>query len=614
MPLLTYKKLLNTFRILLKYYLGGIMKREYKSRILALLLPVLMLVQILFLPKISVAAKESSPADGEKYTIRLLIDVLEKTGKSSKRTVKIWKLSKENLIEGDILKTAKHFDEIDDEDKIDAELKYKGQLSKESVLDETISKEVIEIPLVQEKGEKSYYLIKESKESLARMAKRIESGKSQKLVTNLVEIPNKNMKDGLLAISMKSEMEVPSKKITLIKTDSRNEAVRLDKVSFRLYKKVDDTGLKDELVSVEGSAGVYKYKPTADKITEAYVPVLKTNTDGKIEVSDLPEGPSYYFKEIKASGEYDNNKNANIKGEDFTVEDGKEVRVKNERIPFTKKTDDNGKALEGVVFEVYTKEGKKLNFSKDTKKYGYGYLLDEKGSPEVVTDKDGLIFLGDMKKGEGYYFLEKEAPAGYEKSSQKYEFNVDENGVIYYTQKDENGNEVKVQDFLHIINVKPKGKKEEKGGRKFVKVDADDTRVKIKGAKFKLSQKLGDKFVDVEKDGKKYVVESDENGRFEVRDLKFGTYYLKEISVPGEYVIDNSPIEFEINGSSLAEAELVITNKKGKVPPTPPTRGPRGPLVKTGDIRILVFFATGLILIASGFAIVRNQDMKVKRA
>lgn len=210
-------------------------------------------------------------------------------------------------------------------------------MSKESVLDETISKEVIEIPLVQEKGEKSYYLIKESKESLARMAKRIESGKSQKLVTNLVEIPNKNMKDGLLAISMKSEMEVPSKKITLIKTDSRNEAVRLDKVSFRLYKKVDDTGLKDELVSVEGSAGVYKYKPTADKITEAYVPVLKTNTDGKIEVSDLPEGPSYYFKEIKASGEYDNNKNANIKGEDFTVEDGKEVRVKNERIPLPRR-------------------------------------------------------------------------------------------------------------------------------------------------------------------------------------------------------------------------------------------------------------------------------------
>lgn len=74
------------------------MKREYKSRILALLLPVLMLVHILFLPKISVAAKESSPADGEKYTIRLLIDVLEKQANLARELSKYGSYQKKILL------------------------------------------------------------------------------------------------------------------------------------------------------------------------------------------------------------------------------------------------------------------------------------------------------------------------------------------------------------------------------------------------------------------------------------------------------------------------------------------------------------------------------------
>lgn len=641
------------------------MKKEHRSRIVAFLLPVLMIFQIMAMPFLSAAAGENDEAKTEKYTIRLLIDILEKTGESSKRTVKVWKLSKDQLKKDDLLETAKHFDGMEDS-KIDEELNSKGVLSEESRLDENSEKELIEIPAENKKGEESYYLIKESNESLDMMKEKIASGKSKKLVTNVVKLPNDNIKDGILSINIKNEMEVPTTNISLVKTDSKNKELRLDKVGFRLYRKAKEEEKEDQLVSVEGKLGVYKYKASEEKITDDQVPVLKTNTNGKIEVSDLPEGETYYFKEVEPVGEYNNDNNKNKTSEDFKVGEVSEIVVENDRIPFVKKVDQKGQALAGAKFEVYNKDGKKLSFKKDTDKFGYGYSYvadseDEKTKEseesnetkeetetldtetqseqdqvieedrenaelsienitELISDKEGNIFISDMPEGEGYYFLETEAPEGYQKSNDKFEFNVDENHIIYQTTKDKEGNDIKTQGYITVENIKP-DEKIEKGGFKFLKVDSSDTSKKLKGAKFKVTKKVGDKYVDVERNGKKYIVESDKNGAFEVKDLDLGTYYLKETTAPSGYVVNSSPIEIEITGSSYAQSPTVVTNSKGDVPvpPTTPggstsTRGPKGPLVKTGDIRILVFFAAGLLLIFGGYKMVRSQDKKVNRA
>lgn len=654
------------------------MKKEHRSRIVAFLLPILMIFQIMAMPFLSAAAGENDEAKTEKYTIRLLIDILEKTGESSKRTVKVWKLSKDQLKRDDLLETAKHFDGMEDS-KIDEELNSKGILSEESKLDENSEKELIEIPVDIKKGEETYYLIKESNESLEMMKEKIASGKSKKLVTNVVKLPNDNIKDGILTINIKNEMEVPTTNISLVKTDSNNKEIKLDKVGFRLYRKAKEEEKEDQLVSVEGELGVYKYKASEEKITEDQVPVLKTNTDGKIEVSGLPEGETYYFKEVEAVGEYNNVNNKNKTSEDFKVGEVSEIVVENDRIPFVKKVDQNGKALAGAKFEVYNKDGKKLSFKKDTDKFNYGYTYlegseadtakeseesneskeeidenkedsneevkdtedkesesdkadetkdedsenaentDEKIT-ELVSDEEGNIFISDMPEGEGYYFLETEAPEGYQKSSDKFEFNVDENHIIYQISKDKEGKEIKTQNYIPVENIKP-GEKVEKGGFKFLKVDSSDTSKKLKGAKFKVTKKDGDKYVDVERDGKKYIVESDKNGVFEVKDLDLGTYYLKETTAPNGYVVNSSPIEIEITGSSYAQSPTLVTNSKGDVPVTPTTpggststRGPKGPLVKTGDIRILIFFAAGILLILGGYKMVRNQDKKVNRA
>lgn len=646
------------------------MKKEHRSRIVAFLLPVIMIFQILAAPFLSVAAGGMEDTKTEKYTIRLLIDILEKTGESSKRTVKVWKLSKDQLKKDDLLETAKHFDGMEDS-KIDEELNYKGILSEESKLDENAEKELIEIPVENKKGEESYYLIKESNESLDMMKEKIASGKSKKLVTNVVKLPNDNIKDGILSINIKNEMEVPTTNISLVKTDSKNKELRLDKVGFRLYRKAKEEEKEDQLVSVEGKLGVYKYKASEEKITDDQVPVLKTNTNGKIEVSDLPEGETYYFKEVEPVGEYNNDNNKNKTSEDFKVGETSEIVIENDRIPFVKKVDQKGQALAGAKFEVYNKDGKKLSFKKDTDKfnYGYTYLKDSEEDKakeseesnetkeesessnenkeeteesdesdetkdedsenaentgekitELVSDEEGNIFISDMPEGKGYYFLETEAPEGYQKSNDKFEFNVDENHIIYRISKDEEGKEIKIQGYITVKNIKP-DEKNQKGGFKFLKVDSSDTSKKLKGAKFKVTKKVDDKYVDVERDGKKYIVESDKNGAFEVKDLELGTYYLKETAAPSGYVVNSSPIEIEITGSSYAQSPTVVTNSKGDVPVTPTTpggststRGPKGPLVKTGDIRILVFFAAGLLLILGGYKMVRSQDKKVNRA
>lgn len=674
------------------------MKKEHRSRIVAFLLPILMIFQAFVFTNVSKAEEEKK--SGEKYTINIQLPMNDAYSvpkdtdilRSSGRQVIYWNITgKDEITKDNLYQKIKEYEKMDnakitkkfgegqlsdfsklvysagDKDKEASEVDL-SELKKEKK-DFQFKKEIIRIANLEE----GTYLIKESDASIENA--KLNKNKST-LFANIQTLSkdNESIVNNSLDINMKEEIESPSTKITLVKTDSKNKDLRLDKVGFRLYRKASKEEKEDQLVSVEGELGVYKYKASEEKITEDEVPVLKTNTDGKIEVSDLPEGETYYFKEVEPVGEYNNDNNKNKTSEDFKVGEVSEIVVENDRIPFVKKVDQKGQALAGAKFEVYNKDGKKLIFKKDTDKFNYGYTYledneDEKTKEseseesqetkeeyneevkdtedkesesdkvdetkdedsenaentcekitELVSDEEGNIFISDMPEGEGYYFLETEAPEGYQKSNDKFEFNVDENHIIYQTTKDKDGNDIKTPGYITVENIKP-DEKIEKGGFKFLKVDSSDTSKKLKGAKFKVTKKVGDKYVDVERDGKKYIVESDKNGAFEVKDLELGTYYLKETTAPSGYVVNSSPIEIEITGSSYAESPTVVTNSEGDVPVTPTTpggststRGPKGPLVKTGDIRILVFFAAGLLLILGGYKMVRSQDKKVNRA
>ena len=616
------------------------MKRERKFRLLAFILPVLMLIQAFFLAPTGLAEEKAKKVT---YTVHLDFSIKDTTVKeSSRRQVKLWKipqdkLKKDQAGEVDRLSMAKKYDGMKEEDII-KDLGEEIRTSEESEIKDD-NNERISIQIEQEENEESYYLIKESEESFAKMKDRIDSGKSSKLTTTVLKVPNDEFKNNKLLINLKDSPK--TKDLKLIKVDADNPNIKLDKVGFKLFKKVvkkenkdDDSQVenKDIPIDVDGSLGKYKFK--GELTDEKLAKVLETNSDGEILVSGLDENSSYYFKEVKPIKGYKNVENEGVKTEDKNP--GEVIEFKNKRIPFVKKQDSiSKKALTGVVFEVYNSKDEKLSFTWDDKKDSYIY--DETSeNTRVETKGEGQINILDMPSGTGYYFKEVEPLENYEPLEEKITFDVDENGQILNSEN--NNSPIVVYNTPKDKPTPPPTEEKPKGGRKFVKVDWKDHSKKLKGAKFNVEVLNEDiEWQQVERDGKLYIVESDENGVISVDNLDYGEYRLTETTAPTNYTPLLGFVDFKIDEKSANETATVIENKynppkEETPPPTPPetpdnpttitpstptktlTSRSRGPLVKTGDIRIWIYFAIGLIMIVAGFIIIRNQDKKQELA
>ena len=242
------------------------MKKERKFRLLAFILPVLMLIQAFFLAPTGLAEGETT------YTIHLDFSIKDTTVKeSSRRQVKLWKIPEDKLEkdqsgEVDRLSTAKKYDDMTEEDII-RDLGEEIRTSEESKINENGDKERISLQIEQKENEESYYLIKESEESFAKMKDRIDSGKSSKLTTTVLKVPNDEFKNNELLVNLKDSPKTTDLK--LIKVDADNPNIKLDKVQFKLFKRVaikesednsSEENYKDIPIEVEGSLGTYKFK------------------------------------------------------------------------------------------------------------------------------------------------------------------------------------------------------------------------------------------------------------------------------------------------------------------------------------------------------------------
>lgn len=654
------------------------MKRERKFRLLAFILPVLMLIQAFFLAPTGLAEEETKENLSIEYDISAwsankAIEENEDKDffknfdfKSSKRQVRYWKLDENSLKDKDLLKLRDDYNKKSEKDLMAdenlgegqlselAKIKYNGKFydeidfSSEEFKDfdkEDLSKLNTERIFIKDL-EPGYYLIKEtddSKERVAAMDK--EYGlKSGELVTAIIKIPDdikERAEDKSLLYHMKKTEEVPTKDITLIKVDEDDKDIKLDKVGFKLLRKETSTITGDDsksevsksyLVPVKDlKNGNYEYDPSIDKPEN--IPMLKTNTDGKIVVKGLPEG-DYYFEEVETIEGYDPDINIGKNNEDKPVKPGGTVTIKNKRIPsLIKVKKGTTETLDGVKFAVYKKDGEdKLKFRQG--KTPGEYIYDEAGDlTDIETKSGGKIYLREMPEGD-YYFKEISTIEGYIKSEDSYEFNVDENHNIKVNGKAES---IKVENVPeNEDNPTPPGENQ-KGSHKFIKVDKDDHGKKLAGAKFKVQKLVDDKYMTVVRDGSEYIVESDSNGALEVTDLEYGHYRLKEVGFPENYNPVAEFTEFDISATSSLNTAVLIENehkppKEETPPPTPPetpdnpttitpstptktlTSRSRGPLVKTGDIRIWIYFAIGLLMIVAGFIIIRNQDKKQELA
>lgn len=646
------------------------MKRERKFRLVALILPILMLIQAFFLAPAGLA-------EGDKDTYNVVINLnihawnpdekaneakegnkeLESIYKSSRRQVIYWriddklKLDVDKLEDREILKLQKEYNDLSIEkinekfgegtlsdtsklvfndnlyDEIDfSSAEFDGLEDKDKIRD-NISEERILIDGL----EKGLYLFKETVES---KEKANDKYKPSELVTTVAKVGKSFADDkNNVNVNMKSVGEVPTKDITLIKVDEDDEDIKLDKVGFKLLRKETSTITGDNSKSEVSTSylvpvkdlknGNYEYDPSIDKPEN--IPVLKTNTNGKIVVKGLPEG-DYYFEEVKTVDGYDPDLNIGRNNKEEPVKPGGTVTIANKRIPSLNKYDDTtGRPLDDVTFAVYKKGSEeKLSF-KEGKNPGEYIYVESEGITDIETKAGGRIYLREMPKGD-YYFKEITAREGYIKSEDSFEFSVDENHRILVDGK---------VDSVPVPNT-PKGNnptpKNPKGSHKFIKVDKDDHGKKLAGAKFKVQKLVDDKYMTVVRNGSEYIVESDSNGALEVTDLEYGHYRLKEVGFPENYNPVAEFTEFDISATSSLNTPVLVENahkppKEETPPPTPPTppetpstptktltSRSRGPLVKTGDIRIWIYFAIGLLMIVAGFIIIRNQDKKQELA
>lgn len=142
-------------------------------------------------------------------------------------------------------------------------------------------------------------------------------------------------------------------------------------------------------------------------------------------------------------------------------------------------------------------------------------------------------------------------------------------------------------------------------GKKFVKVDIHQTDKKLEGAEFLVLKGQDDAtqyrtynndtklygWTDNKEDANRLVLTSDENGEFEIRGLKTGTYYLEEITAPEGYHVPDNPIfEFEVTKTSYSEPKQILEIGNSE----------DGILPSTGGKGIYMILAAGLALIGGG--------------
>ena len=607
------------------------MKKFFKSRYISFLLALLMVVGV-FLPRGGAFAKDDS-----KYNIDIAINIHKKdelkkrleNGEqivASNRAVKVYKLKVDKeMTEDDRLKLAKEYDaltieaaekKLKDEKKFDKEIPsekskfiYSGKaidvIDKNSIKDFKLENLDLDKEHIFVKDlEEGYYLIKETDES-----KKIPDAK---LNTFVVKLSKDSVNDkNTLVLDAKVNKEVPNKKyLKLIKVDANNKDVKLNQAQFELYKKVKNGDkVESQLVKVSGSRGKYIYDEKGNTT------VLETWNSGEIVVENVPEG-IYYFKELKPAPGYKEEGNKGKVSKD--LKPGESDVVENKSTPILKKIDKvNGKTLDGAVFELYKKDGKKVN----VKKTNAGYEVDPNGKDELITKNNGLLNITNLADGE-YTIKEVKAPKGYKQADIKIDF-----AVKNFNAVDKDG-KVKIL----VVENTPESETPPKtptGGFNFVKIDSTKKENRLAGAKFILMKKEGNGYKNVVKDGKEVKLTSPENGEFSITGLEYGEYALKEIEAPKNYTIDNelTPFKVDAASSSLPATKIVnkpftpvITQSKQntittKYTPSDLTRIVKNPksIVKTGDIRIIIMAVVGLIFLFMGVKLV-NSDKRTQRA
>ena len=309
--------------------------------------------------------------------------------------------------------------------------------------------------------------------------------------------------------------------------------------TLRLIKKDYSSGelLPDVMFDL------YRRKEGAEREDTLIASNLRTNIMGEIEVSGLQFG-SYYFVETRNAPGY-----TMISGNIFTAPPLNSSTV-GQTVTFTVtnprmvgsaqlvKKDDFGQYVEGAVYELFWKS--------DIERLTNGEFI-ERG--EYRTDSDGTIKLTYLPDWGTYYFIEKEAPQGYELSNEKLYFILDKDTV-------------QTEILIEATDSRALGKIQ------VLKVDKEDNNILLPNAEFDLFDINGNPMVageNYETDRADNKIKTDSDGQVTIQKLKQGSYYLQETVAPNGYSKLSDPIRFSVTlESSTTLQVLKVENEKGK--------------------------------------------------
>ena len=328
--------------------------------------------------------------------------------------------------------------------------------------------------------------------------------------------------------------------VTETATSFVNERQKV-KISLEKILEQDETfgiGKNDEIKNI--SFGLYAKEDVVSSSgtvipADGLIEIITLDENGAATANtDLPFG-SYYVKEIATDEHYilsdtqypftfeyagQNTETVEIK-----VNDGKPIENKLIYGSVSgKKIDENGEALGGALIGIFKAD--ETEFTK------------EHAIMTATSEKDGSFSFAKVPYGQ-WIVREIEAPEGFVLDDTSYEVNIGENEQVI---------EVKITDeYIH-------------GNIELTQVDADYPDNKLTGATFEVYKDVnGDGKLD---DGDELIgnLEETATGIYEMKELLYGKYLVRETKAPEGFVLDKGVYSVFIEKD---ETTYKVENKAG---------------------------------------------------
>lgn len=293
-----------------------------------------------------------------------------------------------------------------------------------------------------------------------------------------------------------------------------------DKIKVKVNKKDSET---KNLITDAGNIIKIKNLDKNEYVKLNNSEEIPVGTDGTVSIY-LEDG-NYEIEEVHASNGYSINK------EKVTFKVDKNLELDNDtyNVDFynnkvygkikIKKVNELNENLEGCKFEIYDKDMK---------------LVDT-----LVTTKNEYDESVKLELGE-YYVKEVETLNGYILDNKVYKVNLDY----------ENDEKEIVFKTLNLTNKK-------------IRCDL------LVVTSYEDNKPLSGVTVNIYDSSKKivYTKTTDENGEIKIDDITYGDYYLKQVSVPNGYELNDETISFKVNDDNCL-SKISMKNNKVNMPKT----------------------------------------------